>query len=289
MPTKVEKDSVTGTETTGHEWDGIKELNTPLPKWWLYTFYASIVFAIVYSVLFPSVPTLNGYFGGLLGYSSRVAVAERLDAAEAAKAQWLDQIAGVDPSAIPDDPDLLSFALTGGESLFADNCAPCHGQGGAGRPGGFPTLADDAWLWGGTHEAIQHTITWGVRNESDDARFSLMPAFGDGILDRAQIEDVAEYVLSLSGKETNETAAQRGASTFEEQCVACHMEGGVGNTDLGAPRLSDAIWLYGDEKAQIVSQISQPKHGAMPAWGRRLSDTDVKMLTVYVHALGGGE
>lgn len=289
MATTAEKDTVTGVETTGHEWDGVRELNNPLPTWWLWTFYASILFAVVYMILYPSVPGLSGHFGGVLGYNSRTDVAAAMASADAARAQWTDRIAALEPADIADDPDLRSVSLVGGAALFADNCAPCHGQGGAGRPGGYPSLADDDWLWGGDHAAIQHSITWGVRNETDETRYSEMPRFGDGLLDRAQIEDVADHVLSLSGRSDNAAAAARGAAVYAEQCAVCHGDDGLGAVDFGAPRLSDAIWLYGGSRAAVIAQISRPRQGVMPAWGQRLSETDVKMLTVYVHALGGGE
>lgn len=290
MPTKIEKDSVTGRETTGHEWDGIKELNTPLPKWWVYTFYASIIWSLAYFVLYPAIPLWDSYTKGVLDWNSRDELGARLEQAAARQATYLDRIRDASLADIQGDQQLLNFALAGGGAAFADNCAPCHGQGGAGRPGGFPVLADDSWIWGGTPEAIQQTLRHGIRWEDDpDTRFNEMPAFGDGLLEPAQIADVASYVLSLSGRAEDAEAAARGGEVFAEQCAACHGEEGEGLQELGGPRLSDGIWLYGGERADIIAQINRPKHGVMPAWQGRLAPETIKMLTVYVHSLGGGE
>ncbi|NBC33565.1 MAG: cytochrome-c oxidase, cbb3-type subunit III [Alphaproteobacteria bacterium] len=291
MPTKVEKDSITGTETTGHEWDGIKELNTPLPKWWVYVFYVTIVFAVVYSLLYPSVPGIGGYFEGVIGYSQRDILDRQVAEARAAQGQYYDRLEQMSPAAIIDDPDMFRFAFAGGEAAFADNCAPCHGQGGAGVQGGFPVLADDAWIWGGTLDAIHYTLLYGIRHDNPDSRTSIMPTFGGefALLSRDEIGDVADYVLSLSGQEHNAERAGRGAEIFAQQCVACHGENSTGLQEFGAPNLTDRIWLYGGERAEIIAQINQPQHGVMPAWIDRLEDTTIKMLTVYVHSLGGGE
>ena len=289
MPTKVEKDQITGTETTGHEWDGIKELDTPLPRWWLWTFYACILWAIGYWILYPAWPTLHDYTRGLLGASQYQSLADQMRAAQAAKADYLNRIRAASVSEIITDKDLLDFALAGGRAAFADNCAPCHGSGGAGAKG-YPNLADDDWLWGGTPEAIQTTITYGVRNGNENAHATEMPAFGTlEILTPDQISDTAEYVLSLSGKADDPAAAKRGAEIFAVNCAACHGEKGEGNTEIGAPRLSDDIWLYGGDKKTIVETITNSRGGVMPAWGPRLPETTIKMLTVYVHSLGGGQ
>lgn len=284
-----ETDKVTGTETTGHEWDGIKELNTPLPRWWLWTFYATIVWAIGYWIVMPAWPLVSSYTAGLLGYTNRAAVAERIEEARAAQSAYLERIEASSLTDIRGDPDLLGFALAGGRSSFAVNCSPCHGRGAAGSPG-YPNLNDDAWLWGGTLDAIAYTITYGVRNEHEDARPGAMPAFvRDEILTREQADDVAEYVLSLSGRSEDAAAAERGAEVFAEQCVTCHREGGVGNVEVGAPNLSDEIWLYGGDKETIVRTVANGRAGVMPAWIDRLSPATIKQLAVYVHSLGGGE
>ncbi|NMJ40061.1 cytochrome-c oxidase, cbb3-type subunit III [Roseomonas sp. JC162] len=287
MPTKIEKDTVSGQDTTGHEWDGLKELNTPLPKWWLYTFYATIVWALVWVVVYPSVP----FWRGTSGWIAREAIVGEVEAANARNAPMMARLREATPAQIAADPELRSFALAGGRVAFANTCAGCHGAGGQGAQGGYPTLADDDWIWGGSLEAIQQTIRHGIRNtEDDEARTSIMPRFGaDGMLTAAQIGDVAEYVLSMSGRATDQAAAGRGATIFAEQCVACHGDRGEGNRDVGAPRLSDQVWLYGNTKAQIMAMINNPRMGVMPAWQGRLDPAVINMLTVYVHSLGGGE
>ncbi len=286
MPTKVEKDSVTGTETTGHEWDGIKELNNPLPKWWLIVLWVSVAWSGLYYIVYPTFPGWDG----LWEYTARKDVTRQMEAVQAGRAQWLDKLAAAPVEDIAKDADLLAFAMAGGRAAFADNCAPCHGSGGAGGPG-YPNLLDDDWIWGGTPDAIQTSITHGIRwPQDDDTRLSDMPRFGvDELLDKDQINDVAEYVLSLSGNAGDQAAATRGEEVFAENCAACHGETGGGNAEVGAPRLSDAIWLYGGDKATIVETVTNSKRGVMPAWGTRLDEVTIKQLAVYVHSLGGGE
>jgi len=289
MAGQVETDEATGTQTTGHEWDGIKELNTPLPRWWLWTFFASILWAIGYWIVMPAWPLVSGYTAGVLGYASRATVAERLDAARAAQSKFVERIAAASLEEIRKDPELLEFALAGGRSAFAVNCSQCHGRGAAGSRG-YANLNDDAWLWGGTLDAIAQTITYGVRSGNDEARFGDMPAFvRDEILTREQAGDVAEYVLSLSGRGEDAQAAARGAEVFAEQCVACHQEGGVGNPEVGAPNLADGIWLYGGDRQTILETLTKGRAGVMPAWVDRLAPATIKQLAVYVHSLGGGQ
>ena len=278
-----EVDAISGTETTGHEWDGLKELNTPLPKWWLYVFYATILFSAVYMVLMPTFPGWNG----LLGFSSRERLADNLEAQRADRAEWLDRFEQLSVEEVADDPELLQFAMAGGSYVFADNCAPCHGAGGAGATG-YPILADDDWIWGGTLDDIQTTILHGVRNDQDeDARISEMPAFGaDELLESDEIAAIADHVLSLSG--SGEPSAD-GAALFEENCAACHGEDGTGVAELGAPNLANQIWLYGGSREDIIGQINRPRHGVMPPWAGRLDDAEIKQVTIYVHSLGGGQ
>jgi cytochrome c oxidase cbb3-type subunit 3 len=287
MPTKVEKDAITGQDTTGHEWDGIKELNTPLPKWWVYTFYACIAFSVVWWVLYPSWPFVNGYFGGTLGSNQRLELDQRMAEARAGQAQYLDRIDAASTDQILADPELLSFAIAGGQAAFADNCAPCHALGGAGQ-GPYPTLADDDWIWGGTLEEIEYTINHGIRNASDDSRVNDMPAYGQ-ILEREDIRAVANYVLSLSERAHETALLEQGSVIYEENCAACHGEQGEGIPELGAPNLSDQIWLYGGSETEVIQQISNPQLGVMPPWVGRLDEETVKSLTVYVHTLGGGQ
>ncbi len=284
-------DAATDTETTGHEWDGIHELNKPLPKWWLWTFYATVVWAIGYWLLMPSWPLVSSYTKGLLGYSQRERVAEQLQAARAAQAGFRKQIAASDLDAINANPELLSFALAGGEAAFGDNCAPCHGRGAQGGFG-YPNLRDDSWLWGGTLAAIHQTITHGIRADDPETRSpgAQMPAFGKmGVLKDPQIADVAEYVLSLSGHADDNEAAKRGSKIFASTCAPCHGPQGKGNQAIGAPDLSDELWLYAGDKATIMNTIRGGRGGVMPAWGGRLDPETIKELAIYVHSLGGGQ
>lgn len=289
MPTKVEKDSITGRMTTGHEWDGLKELNTPLPKWWLYTFYATILFAFVWVIIYPGIPTTA--FHGLSGWTARGAIGPELEAERAKQEPMLAKLRAATPEQIAADPEMRAYALAGGRIAFANNCAGCHGAGGQGAAGGFPSLADDDWLYGGSFDALHFTIQHGVRNGADEeARGVAMPRFlADGMLTAAQVNDVAEHVLSLTGRSTDAAAAQRGAAVFAENCVSCHGEKGEGNRDMGAPRLNDQVWLYGGDKASIVRTVSYSRAGVMPNWSGRLDPAVINMLTVYVHSLGGGE
>jgi cytochrome c oxidase cbb3-type subunit 3 len=283
MATEMEKDPVTGTETTGHEWDGIKELNTPLPRWWIITLWVCVAWAGLYIIVYPAFPGWEG----LWKYTARKDVAVQMEAVQAGRSEWLDKLAAASMEDIGKDGDLLAFAMAGGRAAFADNCAPCHGSGGAGGPG-YPNLLDDDWIWGGTLDDIQTTITHGIRwAQDDDTRISEMPRFGvDEFLDKPQINAVADYVLSLSG---GGAAAGDGAEIFAENCAACHGESGGGSAEFGAPRLSDAIWLYGGDKAIVVETITNARSGVMPAWGGRLDEVTVKQLAVYVHSLGGGQ
>lgn len=288
MPTKIEKDAISGQNTTGHEWDGLKELNTPLPRWWLYSFYACILFALVWVVLYPAIP-IRG-LTGLTGYIAREAGTAELAEARTRAEPMMARLRAATPAQIAADPELRAYAIAGGRVAFANNCAACHGAGGQGAPGGYPTLADDDWLWGGTLADIRTTITHGIRNQDDEeARTSVMPRFlGEGMLTRAQVQDVAQHVLGLSGLATDQAAATRGAAIFAENCVSCHGDQGEGNQELGAPRLNDRIWLNGSDARVIEAFISNPRLGVMPAFGQRLDGATINMLAVYVHSLGGG-
>jgi cytochrome c oxidase cbb3-type subunit 3 len=286
---KRDIDEVTGVATTGHEWDGIRELNKPLPRWWVWTFYATILWAIGYWVVYPAFPTLTGYTKGLLGYSQRSVVSEEVNAGRAAQAQYRDKLAATSLVEVKDDPELLRFALASGGAAFQANCSPCHGRGAQGFAG-YPNLNDDDWLWGGSLEEIHKTISFGVRSERPETRTSQMPRFGlEKLLDDAQIADAAEYVLSLSGRPADKDAAGRGQKLFADQCANCHGADGKGNQELGSPNLTDAIWLYGGSKAAIVESIRTGRGGVMPAWTGRLDPVTVKSLALYVHSLGGGK
>ena len=286
MPTKIEKDAVSGRNTTGHEWDGVKELNTPLPTWWVYTFYACIVFAVVYSVLYPSWPWLTGHTTGLLDYTNRTQLTQDLGEQGKGRAKFVDRIRAASFEDIRKDPELFNFALAGGRSAFQTNCMQCHGAGGAGSKG-FPTLVDDDWLWGGKIDQIYKTIQFGIRNTNENSRQTMMPRFGaDELMTAAQVGAVTDQVLSLSG---HGKATPEGAKLFQEQCAACHQATGKGNQEMGAPNLTDGIWLYGGDRASVYRSIFYARNGSMPAWSERLDEATMKMLALYVHALGGGK
>ncbi|MER9274399.1 cytochrome-c oxidase, cbb3-type subunit III [Mesorhizobium sp. M0643] len=281
-------DEVSGISTTGHEWDGIKELNNPLPRWWVITFYITIAWAIGYTVVYPAWPMLTSATRGVLGYSSRKDVKNELAAAEVAKGKYVAAIQAKTVSEITADDTLREFAVAAGGAAFKVNCVQCHGSGAQGSKG-FPNLNDDDWLWGGNAEQIQQTIADGIRFASDpDTRLSEMPAFGD-IITTDQIKQVGAYVASLSDPVQDTSLIELGANVFAENCATCHGENAKGNRELGAPDLTDAIWLYGSGETAIAAQVRAPRHGVMPAWIGRLGEIKVKELAVYVHSLGGGE
>jgi cytochrome c oxidase cbb3-type subunit III len=283
-------DDVTGIETTGHEWDGIRELDNPLPNWWRWIWYATIIWSFGYWIVYPAWPLVSSYTKGVFGYSARAIVAEEMAAAKARQKVHLDKLEKTTLQDIRTDPELLNFAMAGGRSAFNVNCSQCHGSGAQGFSG-YPNLNDDEWLWGGTLDAIHKTIAHGVRNpDSEDARDSAMPAFlKDETLDSKQVNDVAEYVLALSGEKNIADAAERGKPLFAEHCVACHGKTGDGNAEFGAPALNNKIWLYGGDKKTLVETISYSRGGVMPAWGEILDAAVVKQLTIYIHSLGGGQ
>ncbi|NOT42843.1 MAG: cytochrome-c oxidase, cbb3-type subunit III [Alphaproteobacteria bacterium] len=289
MATRKEVDATSGTETTGHEWDGIKELNTPLPRWWLWVFYATVVWSIGYWVLYPAWPTLTGYTQGVLNQSQRDDVAKAVLAMKSQREEQGRLLATATLAQIEADPNLFQFAREAGKSAFGDNCATCHGSGGQGFKG-YPNLNDDVWLWGGKLEDIKRTITVGVRSTQTDTRLSLMPAFGrDKLLEPAQINDMVEYVVSLSGGKADAQAVARVTTLYAEQCASCHGVGGKGLREFGAPNLTDKEWLYGGTREEINAQIVVGRAGVMPTWGSRLDPITIDALAVYVHSLGGGE
>lgn len=283
----IEKDSVSGQMTTGHEWDGIKELNTPLPKWWVYVFWACVIWSVAYWVAMPAWPTISDYSRGMLGYSSRADLDLQVKEQQAVRAKFGNKLATVALADVSRDKDLLNFAMAGGKFAFNENCAPCHAAGGNGVPGAYPRLADDEWIWGGALEDILHTISYGVRNEHPESRQGAMPAFSDGLLAKEEIDQVADYVVSVAKRAP--AAGTPGETIFAEQCAACHAEDGSGGKDFGAPALNNEIWLFKGGKDGIVAQVTKARHGEMPAWAGRLDEATIKMLTVYVHSLGGGQ
>jgi cytochrome c oxidase cbb3-type subunit 3 len=289
MPER-ERDEPTGTETTGHEWDGIKELDTPLPRWWLWVWYGCIVWAIVYWLLMPAWPGINGYTHGLLGKSDRAGVARELSALEKVRGARLVQLRNASVEQIEADPKLQAYALQVGQSVFGDNCATCHGAGGGGGKG-YPNLRDDVWLWGGSLGEIQHTIQVGVRSGHPQARGETrMPAFGrDQMLTAEQIADLTEYVVALSGRKADTAAVGRARQTFADQCAACHGPAGTGDRARGIPNLTDAEWLNGSGRDAISGQIFNGRNGVMPTWQARFSPETIKALAVYVHANSAGD
>lgn len=287
MSKKPEKKEV---ETTGHSWDGIEEYNNPLPRWWLWTFYACIFWGVLYTIAYPAWPLLSGATPGVLGFSTRGQVAADIAAVDQANAAINEQLASADLTQISANPELQSYATNAGAAVFRTWCAQCHGSGAAGAKG-YPNLLDDDWLWGGSIEDIHTTIAHGIRNETDaDARFSQMPAFGtDELLEKEQIAQVVNYVMSLSGEAQNPEMIAEGAVVFADNCAACHADDGTGDRAQGAPNLTDAIWLYGGDYDTLVTTVSQARYGVMPNWNARLSDAEIAAVATYVHGLGGGE
>ncbi|KUF12619.1 cytochrome-c oxidase, cbb3-type subunit III [Pseudoponticoccus marisrubri] len=284
-------------ETTGHEWDGIQEYNKPLPKWWLWTFYATIVWAIGYTIAYPAWPGITSATAGVLGFSTRGQVAEEIARVDEANSGINQRLAEVELASISEDDELLNYATNAGAAVYRSWCAQCHGSGAAGssQPGwapGYPNLLDDDWLWGGSIEAIHETISHGIRNEDDpDARYSEMPAFGaDEILPEEEVVQVVNYVMQMSGQTPQDAAAaEAGAEVFEYNCAACHGEDGQGDRFQGAPNLTDAIWLYGGDYEAIYETVWNSRYGVMPPWQNRLSEAEVRAVATYVHGLGGGE
>jgi cytochrome c oxidase cbb3-type subunit 3 len=282
-------DEPTGLEDTGHDWDGIRELDRPLPRWWLWMFYATILVAVICWVLWPAWPTPWGNTRGVLHLSDRAKVVQDLKALNLQRGAEAHMLDNASLEQIEKDPKLQAYALALGASIFGDNCATCHGQGGAGAKG-YPNLRDDVWLWGGSLEDIQHTITVGVRSGQPDARTSQMPAFGrDQMLKPEQIDDLTEYVVALSHRPASRAAVDRAAPLFQANCSACHGPAGTGAQALGAPNLTDADWLYGSDRASIHDQIWNGHGGVMPSWRSRFDPATIKALAVYIHAYAGGQ
>jgi len=292
-------------QTTGHAWDGdLQEFNNPLPSWWLWAFYATVIFAVVYWVLYPTWPVGNSYTKGVgnditytttdgkqvtTHWNTRALLQKDLAQARAEQAKYIEQLKTASYTEIAKDEEKSAFAYSMAKVLFADNCAACHQAGGNGVIGPYPNLLDDAWLWGGTYEKIQETITNG-RNGN-------MPSF-KAQLSAAQIDNVAEYVLSLSGHEVDANKASQGQAIFSSNCAVCHGQDAKGQIFMGSANLTDSIWTIANvpaaaslegKKAAIAQVVTNGKSRQMPAWKGRLSDTEIKILTFYVHELGGGQ
>ncbi|GAA6193424.1 cytochrome-c oxidase, cbb3-type subunit III [Phaeobacter gallaeciensis] len=288
--TKPSKKQEGDPNTTGHVWDGIEEFDNPMPRWWLYTLYACIIWAVLYSIAYPAWPMVNKATAGVLGWSTRADVANEIAAAEEANAAINTELETVELASIAGNPELNGYATSAGSAVFKTWCAQCHGSGAAGFKG-YPNLLDDNWLWGGDIEAIHTTITHGIRNEdSDDARYSEMPAFGrDELLEDEEIDQVVNYVMSLSGEPMDASKVAAGTEVFADNCASCHAEDGTGDREQGAPNLTDAIWLYGGDHETLTETVYNARYGVMPAWNTRLTEAQIRAVSIYVHQLGGGE
>ncbi len=291
MTSHDDKNKDNKPETTGHEWDGIREYNNPLPRWWVWCFIATIIFAIGYCIYYPAWPKIKEATKGIAGWTQYSQLEEQMAELEAIRFEHNEQIAKKSISQILDDNDLRRFAEAGGKATFALHCSQCHGSGGQGGEG-FPNLLDDEWLWGGTISDIEYTIRHGIRNDIDeDARTSMMSAFGqDQILNRNQIKDVIQYLKLISGKIKNSTeSTDRGMDIYAENCASCHGDKGQGNQYIGAPPHNNHIWLYGGDDKTLFESIYYGRGGVMPPFEGRLSDEEIKKLVIYVHSLSGGE
>lgn len=285
---KKEIDQISGVETTGHEWDGLKELNNPLPRWWLWVFLITVLWSVWYFVVYPSWPVPGGSTKGTQGYTQFKELEKSQAEIVARQAAYLDKFEKASFGEIMQDPELYAFATAGGATAFKDNCATCHGSGGQGGKS-YPNLNDDDWLWGGTMDDIHTTIQHGIRSADEETRISQMPAYGkDGLLKRDEIEAVVDYVLTLSGGEQKPTYA-KGSEIFQTQCASCHGPDAKGLRDFGAPNLTDKIWLYGGDRQSVYQTVYNSRAGVMPAWNTRLDENTIRQLTVYIHQLGGGE
>jgi cytochrome c oxidase cbb3-type subunit 3 len=289
--TKPSKKFDNDPNTTGHVWDGIEEFDNPMPRWWLWTFYVTIIWGIGYSIAYPAWPMLSSATAGVLGYSTRAEVAAEIAAVDKANGAINAELASVDLNGIGAGSELQNYAIQAGGAVFRTWCAQCHGSGAAGvQASGYPNLLDDDWLWGGDMEAITATIRHGIRNEDDaDARYSQMPAFGD-ILEAEEIQQVANFAATLSGGTPTDAAqVQAGSVLFADNCASCHGDAGMGDREQGAPNLTDAIWLYGGDHDTLVETITHSRFGVMPSWSARLTEAQIRAVATYVHSRGGGE
>jgi len=280
-----DRDHFTGYLTTGHEWSGIKELNTPVPRAVYFFLAAAFLFSVGYWVLMPAWPLGATYTKGLLGIDQRNVVAASLKDAAMDRESWTRKIASEDYAAVQADPVLMATVRETGHELFGDNCAACHGANATGGPG-FPNLTTSSWLWGGKPEDIFTTIRVGINSAHKDSRTSQMPAFGrDQMLPRGDILKVASYVYSLSNppsKQVDPKNVEAGKAIFAANCVSCHGENAKGNPELGAPNLTDKFWIYGGSLETIDTTIWGGRQGHMPTWEDRLSELDRKILTLYL-------
>lgn len=276
--------------STGHSWDGIEEYDNPLPRWWLWSFYATIVWGVAFLFFYPAIPLLSGATQGILGSTYRGNVAAEIQRFADANAPIQAKLVETPLDQIAADPELANYTANAGAAIFRTWCAQCHGSG-AGGASGYPSLLDNDWLWGGTLDDIHTTIQHGIRDPKDgDTRYSEMPKFGaDGLLDKTQIAQVVNHVLELGGQPHDAALAAEGRTVFADNCTSCHGEDGTGDRAQGAPNLTDAVWLYGSDPATITRIVHDGPFGVMPAWAGRLSEADIRAVASYVHGLGGGE
>lgn len=278
------KDELTPTKTTGHEWDGITEYDNPDPFWLRLLFYATLFFSLGYWLFYPSFPAQRE--DGILSWSEYIQLNESLEEIKKIRAPYLLEFNKADFEQIVKDPLLLKFANAGGKSAFANNCAVCHGAGGNGNKG-YPNLTAGAWLWGGKLDQIYQTIKYGIRSGHLDARDSQMAAFGkDGILTQEQVTILANFVHGLF---KGENFSEEANKLYQTNCASCHGDKGQGIYEFGAPALNDAVWLYGGDIATIYDVIYNGRQGVMPYWQQKLDDSTIRQLAIYVHQLGGGQ
>lgn len=284
-----EIDQFSGVETTGHEWDGLKELNNPAPRWWLWVFFVCIIFSVGYWYYYPSWPTMTGHSAGSKNWSEYGQLKEQQGEIQAMRAKYETRFASASLQDIKNDRELYAYAVSGGAIAFKNNCAPCHGSGGQGGKG-YPNLNDDMWLWGGSLDQIYTTIRYGAHNDNANTHVGGMPSWKD-VLKADDIEAVAVYVENMhKGDKADKTPAYvKGKEVFAANCASCHGDNGEGKIDVGAPALSSNIWQWGGDHATVVQTITNGRSGVMPAWEERLPASTVKQLAVYVHSLGGGK
>ncbi|RWB06246.1 cytochrome-c oxidase, cbb3-type subunit III [Mesorhizobium sp.] len=285
-----ERDPVTGRETTGHEWNGIKELDTPVPRGVLMFLMVTHVWAIAWWFLVPSWPLGTTYTRGLLAIDQRQTVEARLVEARRDRVNWMNRIETEGYDVILADEALMQTVRSTGRQLFGDNCAACHGRDGKGGAN-YPDLTDDDWLWGGGPELIEQTMRVGINTRHPESRIGQMPAFGrDEMLDREQVRTVAAYVYSLTHPDysTHENIKQieAGREVFVTTCATCHEENAKGKRDVGAPNLTDSYWIYGEDLDTIIASVHGGRQGHMPTWDERLTMAEIKTLALYVHDLG---
>ena len=286
---ELERDPITGRLTTGHEWNGIKELDTPVPRVVLFFLAATALFSLVYWILMPAFPLWSTYTKGVLGIDQRDVVARQVEEAAAGRAAWADKIASLSFADIQKDAELMRIVRTSGRTLFGDNCAVCHGVNGTGSKG-YPNLAARAWLWGGSPERIAETLRVGINSGHDKTQVSQMIGFGrTGVLKWEEINNLGAFVLVLSGQDVGRVGdIQGGSKLFADNCASCHGASGKGDPKVGAPDLTDKHWIYGGDLQSIVTSISDGRQGHMPHWEERLSAVERKILALYVNQLGEG-